>query len=508
MGNWDSYRDDLDALKTESDNLIQTRNDVMKKIAEEGEEEQQPMKPTNEVQLWLSRVQAVETEVSELIRGASEELEKLHPAGGMNISMSSSSYYELEDMVADKLEAVTNLIKEGAFLVADEVPVVTTLIDEGAPEVAVAETIPAEDVADDQWPIVGMESIINEVWRCLKKEDEEGGGGGDDDDYGYEEEEEEEEDDDVGIIGFNYQDHRGISFLAATEGGYRRFGSGRGETKQKSEIGIGAGLVSHDVSTSISNSSGFPTQIQTADILMEAVGSVVGSLPIVSGSDQPELGSMSAVSGTEQPFEEVVTLMTNGTGERVINAEQTVEDMCNTSNLGECISASGSYPLGPEALIQMIGPDPPAHFNKGFSCVPFGPPTGLVEGEPDVKFSPFSQVVVAENSGQNSDPLGSHVEVGKIGGKKYKSLKQNKDRGIPKSSVWQRGKRKNLEEASDINRRFAKFRKVDASGVASEESREFVVSSGVTNEVGLPEELDASEAIVLAGLSSTARWVQ
>ncbi|KAI9187314.1 hypothetical protein LWI28_026702 [Acer negundo] len=99
--------------------------------------------------------------------------------------MSSSSYYELEDMVADKLEAVTNLIKEGAFLVADKVPVVTTLIDEGAPEVAVAETIPAEDVADDQWPIVGMESIINEVCRCLKKE-------GEDDDDEYE---------DVGIIG-------------------------------------------------------------------------------------------------------------------------------------------------------------------------------------------------------------------------------------------------------------------------------------------------------------------
>ncbi|KAK3200177.1 hypothetical protein Dsin_023592 [Dipteronia sinensis] len=203
MGNWDSYRDDLDVLKTESDNLIQTRNDVMKKIAEEEGEQQQPIKPTNEVQLWLSRVQAVETEVDELIRGAAEELEKLHP-GGMNISMSSSSYYELEDMVADKLEAVTNLIKEGVFLVAaDQNPVVTTLIDEGAPEVAVAETIPAEDVADDQLPIVGMESIFKKVWKCLKKgggeeeeEEEEGRGGGDE-----EEEEEEEEDDDVGIIG-------------------------------------------------------------------------------------------------------------------------------------------------------------------------------------------------------------------------------------------------------------------------------------------------------------------
>ncbi|KAK2639981.1 hypothetical protein Ddye_027776 [Dipteronia dyeriana] len=51
-----------------------------------------------------------------------------------------------------------------------------------------------------------MESMIYEVWRCLKKEgeeeeeEEEGGGGGDDDD-GYDYEEEDDDNDDVGIIG-------------------------------------------------------------------------------------------------------------------------------------------------------------------------------------------------------------------------------------------------------------------------------------------------------------------
>ncbi|KAK3200186.1 hypothetical protein Dsin_023601 [Dipteronia sinensis] len=199
MVNWDSHRDDLDTLKSELENLIETKNYVMRRIQIAEEEQQQPMKPTTEVQLWLSSLQAVETEVDELIKGASEEIEKLHP-GGMNISMLSSSYYELEDMVADKLEAVTNLIKEGAFLVADEVPVVTTLIDEGAPEVAVAETIPAEDVADDQLPIVGMESIFKKVWKCVKK-----GGGGEEEEEEEDEDEDEDDDDDdnddVGIIG-------------------------------------------------------------------------------------------------------------------------------------------------------------------------------------------------------------------------------------------------------------------------------------------------------------------
>ncbi|KAK0599812.1 hypothetical protein LWI29_008852 [Acer saccharum] len=83
-----------------------------------------------------------------------------------------SSSYEFKDTVADKLQAVTNLINEGAVLLADEVRVVTTLKDEGALEAAVPETIP-EDEADDRWSIVGMESIINEVWKCFKKEEEE-----------------------------------------------------------------------------------------------------------------------------------------------------------------------------------------------------------------------------------------------------------------------------------------------------------------------------------------------
>ncbi|KAI9184733.1 hypothetical protein LWI28_000550 [Acer negundo] len=192
MANWDSYRDDLDTLKSELEYLIEARNDVMRRIKIAEEQRQQLMKPTTEVQLWLSSVQAVETEVDGLIKQASEEIEKFHPGGFCSRTFNMSSSYEFKDTVADKLPAVTNLINEGAFLVADEVRVVTTLKDEGAPEAVVPETIPE----DDQWPIVGMEWIFEKVWKCLKK----GGGGGDDDDYDYDYEEEEEEED-VGIIG-------------------------------------------------------------------------------------------------------------------------------------------------------------------------------------------------------------------------------------------------------------------------------------------------------------------
>ncbi|KAK2639980.1 hypothetical protein Ddye_027775 [Dipteronia dyeriana] len=117
MTNWDSYRDDLDTLKSELENLIKARNDVMRRIqiAEE-QQQQQPLMPTTEVQLWLSGVQAVETEVDELIKQASEEIEKFHPEGFCSRTFNMSSSYEVEDMVADKLQAVTNLINEGAFL--------------------------------------------------------------------------------------------------------------------------------------------------------------------------------------------------------------------------------------------------------------------------------------------------------------------------------------------------------------------------------------------------------
>ena len=71
--------------------------------------------------------------------------------------------------MAEKLQAVMNLIKEGDSVVADvEARLVTIPKDEG-----VAENLP-EDVLYDEGTIVGMESIFTKVWRCL----EEGGEGG------------------------------------------------------------------------------------------------------------------------------------------------------------------------------------------------------------------------------------------------------------------------------------------------------------------------------------------
>ncbi|KAI9161299.1 hypothetical protein LWI28_016108 [Acer negundo] len=181
MGNWDSYRDDLDALKIELEKLFEVRNDVMiRRVRIAEEEEQQMMKPTDEVvQLWLSKVQAVETEVDDLIRQISQETEELHPGGFcFRNLLNMPSSYEFEDSVADKLQAIMNLITEGASVVADdEARVVTIPKDGGALEIEefVSENLP-EDVPYDEGTIVGMESIFTKVWRCLEEGGGEGGG--------------------------------------------------------------------------------------------------------------------------------------------------------------------------------------------------------------------------------------------------------------------------------------------------------------------------------------------
>ncbi|TXG52728.1 hypothetical protein EZV62_021897 [Acer yangbiense] len=150
------------------------------------------------------------------------------------------------------------------------------------------------------------------------------------------------------IKNFNYQGHRDMSFLPVNGGGYRRFNSGSREVKQNSETGSGDISVSHDASTSISKSRGFPMQVQMHDGLLGAVGSIATHM---------EVGSLPAVSGTDQPAVEVVTLMVNGTESRGLNEGKMVEDTCSTSELRKGIPNSGSDPLDPVVSVQEIGSD-------------------------------------------------------------------------------------------------------------------------------------------------------
>ncbi|KAK9232275.1 hypothetical protein WN943_022520 [Citrus x changshan-huyou] len=112
--------------------------------------EQQQMRRLNKVQGWLSRVEAVETEVGELMSDSSQEVDKLCPGGCCSKNCKSS--FEFGKRVAKTLQLVNNLIAEGAFD-------------------AVAENVPRPAV--DQRPcepIVGLESTFDKVWRCLGEE--------------------------------------------------------------------------------------------------------------------------------------------------------------------------------------------------------------------------------------------------------------------------------------------------------------------------------------------------
>ncbi|ESR40548.1 hypothetical protein CICLE_v10027428mg, partial [Citrus x clementina] len=112
--------------------------------------ENQQMRQLNTVQGWLSRVEAVETEVGELMRDSSQEVDKLCPGGCCSKNCKSS--FKFGKRVAKTLQLVNNLMGEGAFD-------------------AVAEKVrpPAVDQRPCE-PTVGLESMFDKVWRCLGEE--------------------------------------------------------------------------------------------------------------------------------------------------------------------------------------------------------------------------------------------------------------------------------------------------------------------------------------------------
>lgn len=98
----------------------------------------------------ISRVEAVETKVGELMRDSSQEVDKLCPGGCCSKNCKSS--FEFGKRVAKTLQLVNNLMGEGAFdAVAEKVPP------------------PAVDQRPCE-PTVGLESTFDKVWRCLGEE--------------------------------------------------------------------------------------------------------------------------------------------------------------------------------------------------------------------------------------------------------------------------------------------------------------------------------------------------
>ncbi|GAY67914.1 hypothetical protein CUMW_260120 [Citrus unshiu] len=108
VANTSKLQDNLVALETELGKLIAAKNDVMMRVVNA---ERQQLRTLDQVQVWLSRVEAVETEADELKRHGSQEIDKLCVGGYCSKNCASS--YKFGKQVAKKLRDVQTLIDEG-----------------------------------------------------------------------------------------------------------------------------------------------------------------------------------------------------------------------------------------------------------------------------------------------------------------------------------------------------------------------------------------------------------
>ena len=135
-------------LRTELQKLRELRNDVSRKV---DVAERQQMKRLDQVQGWLSRVEAMETEVIQLIGDGAETIGEKRLCGSCCPKHYISSY-KLGKKVVRKIRHVVTLMADGRFEeVADSVP-------------------PAPVEALPSGPTVGLESAFNEIWRCIGEE--------------------------------------------------------------------------------------------------------------------------------------------------------------------------------------------------------------------------------------------------------------------------------------------------------------------------------------------------
>ncbi|KAH9666812.1 putative disease resistance protein [Citrus sinensis] len=148
-----NLQDNLVALQTELMKLNAAKDDLMRRVVNA---ERQQMRRLDGVQVWVSRVDAVTTEANELIRDGSQEIEKLCLGGFCSRNCTSS--YKFGKQVAKKLRDVEALFAEGVFEA-----VATKVVPERAPE-PVADERPAERT------VVGLQSQLEQVWRCLAEE--------------------------------------------------------------------------------------------------------------------------------------------------------------------------------------------------------------------------------------------------------------------------------------------------------------------------------------------------
>ncbi|KAI5337623.1 hypothetical protein L3X38_016894 [Prunus dulcis] len=135
--------ENLNSLGTALGDLQALKNDVKTRVylAEA------QLKPLDQVQRWVSRVEEIQVEVNELVKYRDKHLEKLCIGGCCSKSCKFS--YQFGRKVAEKLKQINDL-KRRTF-------------DKVAREAA-----PASEKRQTE-QTVGMESMIDEVWRQLEE---------------------------------------------------------------------------------------------------------------------------------------------------------------------------------------------------------------------------------------------------------------------------------------------------------------------------------------------------
>ncbi|KAF8388129.1 hypothetical protein HHK36_026795 [Tetracentron sinense] len=143
--------ENLNSLRSEMRKLRSERDEVKRKVVEA---EEKQMKRREPVETWLQMVEEMEVEVEVVIKEGSQQISKMCLGGCCPKNCCSS--YKIGKTVVEKLTAVKKLINEGNFVeVAD--PLTLTKVEE----------MPSR-------PMVGMDSMLENVWKCLTEEDEVG----------------------------------------------------------------------------------------------------------------------------------------------------------------------------------------------------------------------------------------------------------------------------------------------------------------------------------------------
>ncbi|KAH9666565.1 putative disease resistance protein [Citrus sinensis] len=137
----------LDDLQTQKENLTAKKQDLLNKV--KLAEQQSRTRRTTTVELWFRRVEEIETRVENLQKEGDQQVDRLCLGGFCSTDLISS--YDFGKKVENLREKVIELKKEGEAMKE---------VYEGVPEGA------AVAIAVDR-TIVGQESILDQVWRCI-----------------------------------------------------------------------------------------------------------------------------------------------------------------------------------------------------------------------------------------------------------------------------------------------------------------------------------------------------